>query len=234
MGTRPVRRWDSWYDPQLTIHQGENILADLDNWAVAELRKHKLIWTGWKAGHFPRDELTLISGTVWGVRKIEGINPGRLRLFFLSLLWRAAATMRPEFSAATLPAEDLEQLRQMLVSGNPGPLAFYPAQLTQLYTRGEIHNHVPIADTKVIPAYGTTPERHMPIFRFYFDGLVAHIHRHATDSGYTADLGPLTVGDGNTLIVSALPYEKSFQSAILREIQQQATATWPDALENLI
>jgi hypothetical protein len=121
----------------------------------------------------------------------------------------------------------------MLLSGDLGPLDFYPAQLIQLYTQGEIHNHTPIVQTKIIPAYDAMPERQIPIFRFYFDGLVAHIHRHASDDGYTAGQGILTVGYSDKLAVAALPYETSFQRNILTEIQRQAAATWPEVLVKL-
>lgn len=33
----------------------------------------------------------------WGIRKIEGIDGSRLRLFFISLLWRAAVSEMVEF-----------------------------------------------------------------------------------------------------------------------------------------
>jgi hypothetical protein len=148
-------------------------------------------------------------------------------------MWRAASTTRPEFSAVSLPPDDLERLRMMLLSGDPGPLDFYPAQLIHLYTQGEIHNHTPIANTKIIPAYDAAPERRIPIFRFYFDGLVVHINRHASDDGWTAGQGFLTVGHGDKLVVTAVPYETSFQRNILMEIQRQAAATWPEVLAKL-
>lgn len=232
-GNRPTRRWDSWYDPALTTREGEDILAALDDWAITELRKHELVWTGWSGPGSPTDKVKLIPGMVEGIREITGIDPRRLRLFFLSLLWRAAATVRPEFTAVSLPPDDLERLRLMLVLGDPGPLDFYPTQLTQLYTKGEIHNHTPLAETKIIPAYNARPERQIPFFRFYFDGLVAHIHRHASDDGYTAGQSSLTVGHGDKLTVVAVPYETSFQRKILTEIQKQAAARWPDVLERL-
>jgi hypothetical protein len=233
MGTRPGRRWDSWYDKELTIRKGEDILADLDDWAITELRKHELVWSGFRSAGLLTNMPELMPGTVTGIREITGINPGRLRLFFLSLLWRAAATMRPEFSEVTLPQNDLEQLRVMLLAGDPGPLDFYPIQVIQLYTLGEVHNRTPIATTKTNPPYDNNPERQIPIFRFYFDGLVAHVHRYASDDGYTASQGALNVGHGNKLVVVAIPYESSSEHDTLFEIQRQAAATWPEVLEKL-
>lgn len=44
-----------------------------------------------------------------------GLDAARLRLFFLSLLWRAAASTRGEFAAITLPPDDLEHLRRIVL-----------------------------------------------------------------------------------------------------------------------
>ncbi len=230
IGTRPIRRLDSWYDLELTVREGEDILGKLDDWAIKELRKHELLWTGWTHAGSPTSKLKLIPDTDWAVREISGIDPGRLRLFFLSLLWRAAATTLSEFSAVSLPQNELEQLRLMILNDDPGALDFYPTQLIQIYTLGEIHNHSPIAQIKTIPDNENAPGRHIPIFRFYFDGLVAHIHRHTSDDGYTVSQGSLTVGHGNKLLITAVPYETSFQRNILTEIQEQAAATWPEVL----
>ena len=232
-GVRPNRRWDSWYDLELTIRKGEDILEKLDDWAIKELRKHALVWTDEKGERTPIIKPELMPGCDWGIREILGIDPSRLRLFFLSLLWRAAVTKRHEFSVVSLPKEELEQLRLMLLNGDPGPLDFYPAQLICLYTVGEIHNHTPITLTKEIPAYDNVPARQIAIFRFYFDGLVVHIHRHAYDNGYTANQGSLTVGHSDRLIVVVRPYENSFQEKILTETQTQAAATWPEVLIKL-
>ena len=38
----PQKRWDNWYDPELVTAKGEKIQAELDTWAIKELRKHKL------------------------------------------------------------------------------------------------------------------------------------------------------------------------------------------------
>src|SRR5690349_7493336 len=85
-GARPRKRWSSWYDPQLVTESGENILAAIDTWAIAELRKHKLVWSGWGESRALGPLHCPIVGTAWGIRKLDGINRSRLRFFFLSLL----------------------------------------------------------------------------------------------------------------------------------------------------
>ena len=95
-GAHPTRRWSSWYDPQLVTAEGEKYLSDLDTWAIAQLREHKLVWSGWGTETDLGMHHTPINN-IFGIRKIEGIDTKRLRLFFLSLLWRAAASSRYEF-----------------------------------------------------------------------------------------------------------------------------------------
>ena len=43
---RPVWRSNSWYDYNLVTAKGEKILSEIDDLAISELRKHKLIWSG--------------------------------------------------------------------------------------------------------------------------------------------------------------------------------------------
>ena len=46
-GLRPIRRFTSWYDQQLVIREGEKILSEIDTAGIEELRRLKLIWSGW-------------------------------------------------------------------------------------------------------------------------------------------------------------------------------------------
>ena len=214
-GRRQKIRWDSWYDSKLVTRQGEDILSDLDDWAIRYLRDQKLIWSGWGPMTVLGSYHTPIPGTPWGLRKIKVDDPDRLRLFFLSLLWRAAASELPEFSEVVMPAVDLDQLRKMLVSQSLEPISFYPIVLTQLSTMGIIHNMTPLAQVKHIPELAGPQDeptaRDIPIFRFYFYGLVAHVHRHAVDDGYSKKLGDFFVGAAGELTVTTVTYQHSFE-----------------------
>jgi hypothetical protein len=231
-GLRPVRRWSSWYDDQLVIDEGEAILGSLDNWAIPWLRKHRLVWSGWGPMQVLTDRHVMIPGTRYGLREIDGIDSIKLRLFLLSLLWRAAATQRWEFSDVVLPPPDLEQLRLMLIAGDPNPLTFYPCCLVQMSTIGPIHNHTPIADEKVIPAIDGQPEQRIPFFRFFFDGLIVHMHRQS-DDGNTIGLGSLVVGSGSKLVVTTVPYQDSFQWENFQNLMNDAWMTWPTLMAKL-
>jgi hypothetical protein len=230
----PLRKWSSWTDKGLVIRKGEDYLSRLDDWAIKELRRHKLVWSGWgpmiSLGAL-HDELT---PSHWGIRQVKISNPQRLRLFFLSLLWRAAATSNPAFSEVEMPEEDLEQLRQMIVNSDPEPLSFYPATLSQLSTLGTIHNLTPLAQTKVTPAIEDEPQRELPIFRFYFDGLIVHIHRQSTDDGYTVGLGPLVVGYGDKLTINTVTYSTSWEKENLETVIAESIAQWPERFFRLL
>jgi hypothetical protein len=235
-GTRPIRRWDSWYDRELVTQVGEDILADLDTKAISILRKHKLVWSSW--GPMQRlcasDHQTMVAEVGCGVRRIQGVEGEALRLFFISLLWRAAATNLREFHEVAVHEPDLETLRTMILNQNVHPLSFYPATLIQLSTQGEFHNHAPIAQDKLIPSFDDQPGRKIPVFRFYLDGLVAHIHNHASDDGYTDALGDLIVGANTTLVVTTVTYEQSFQKKNLEVLKIETMEDWPRVTDKLL
>jgi hypothetical protein len=231
MEHRPSKRWSSWYDERLVTQAGEDVLSAYDTAAITELRKHKLIWHSWgQSQAIHCDDHVPISGTTWGVRKIQAVHPTRLRLFFLSLLWRAASTSLREFAHVVLPQNDLESLRLMVLNGQTEPRSFYPAQLVQFSTRGLVHNHTAINAEKTIPPTDDEePERSESIFRFYFDGLLAHITRQNSDNGLTERLGNMVIGARDELLVATLPWADSFQANMLRQIRLKTYSKWPYA-----
>lgn len=223
------RRWSSWYDSALVIEAGEKILSDYDNWAIAMLRKHKLVWSGWGPMQALID-IESIAGTPWGIRRIEfenGEELKRLRLFLLSILWRAAVTRRREFDEVKLPTDDLEHLRTMVLKQNPEPLDFYPSTLTQLSTLGIRHNHTPIALIKQIPAIGGKPPYEEPVFRFFLDGLIVHFSRLSKEKNAALDLGPLRVGAANSVIINTVRWENSAQAQNLAIVATEAALGRP-------
>lgn len=229
-GTRPKRAWSSWYDSQLVTRAGEDILRDYDTWAIDELRQRKLVWSGWGPMQTLGQNHNPIPGTAWGVRTIECPDAARLRLFFMSLLWRAAASDRPEFSEVTMPEADLEALRIMVATGKPLPLSFYPIHLSQLSTFGPIHNQTPVAMVKRIPEFEELEEVEVPIFRFYFEGLIVHFHRTVDGIGMSGSFGSMIVGSGPKIMISTVTYEASLQRENLEQVVSEATHAWPHIL----
>lgn len=208
---KPIRRWTSWYDTELVTRKGEDILTEYDTWAINALKENKLIWSGWEESNSLTGLQDANVKNFPGFRIIQNFNSERLRLFFLSLLWRAAASSLKEFSEIVLPTDDLEKLRVMLVSRNHEPLYFYPITLLQLSTKGVIHNQSPILDVKIVPSFIGEQIKEIPIYRFYFDGLIAHIHIQNTDDGTISELGSLIVGSKEELFITTQTYENSFE-----------------------
>ncbi len=55
----------------------------------------------------------------YGEIAVENIDYRKLKLFFLSILWRAAISSRPFFKEIILDEKKLEELREMIFTGNP-------------------------------------------------------------------------------------------------------------------
>ena len=151
----------------------------------------------------------------WGLRKLDGVDCARLRAFFLSLLWRAAATSLFEFDLVGLPANDLNQLREMVLHGQVEPYHFYPIMLAQLSTRNFPHNRTAgrLVKRELIPdpITGNLVEdlrREIQFYRFFFDGLIAHMHIN-DNAEHVASAEVAFVGPRNELLISTLPSEES-------------------------
>jgi len=218
LGRRPVRRYTSWYDKELVTREGEDILENYDSWGISELRRLKLIWSSWgpmlslATGDLTR--LPVIGPTGHGIRRLACRDPAKFRLFFLSLLWRAAATSRPEFDAVQLPEGDLRSLSAMVREGNPAPLDFYPATLVQIASQGPVHNFGPLTEDSDIDVGEDRPWRRH-IFRFY------------------TDYGAISVGFGLELAVQTKPAIGSLQHTNLAKQRGEARLQWPKAMRRL-
>lgn len=209
---RSKKRWTSWYDKRLVCERGENHLSEIDNWAITELRKHKLVWSGW--GNRKSIKYKKIKGVSFGIRVVSGIDKEKLRLFFLSVLWRAASSSLEEFSSIKVSKNELEKLRIMILLKSIKPLSFFPCQLTQLTTKGITHNQSPIQST--IPSLDSmknnNAEKDLSVFRFYFDGLVTNIYLNMQLNDYDVKkIGGVFVGAEESIIVTAVPFDKSLQ-----------------------
>jgi hypothetical protein len=170
------RRANSWYDGTLVTRHGEEILARIDWKAIEELRAHRLVWSGWGSEtELQTNDLVLHDGRP-SYRIINLTEPKALQLFFLSLLWRAAASTRHEFSEISVDDLILEDIRKRLVNEDPGLVADYPVQLFQIITRGTLHNRTPLLERKPIINVDGSDGSTVSYVRFYFDGLVAHVH----------------------------------------------------------
>lgn len=192
--------------------EGEDILSDLDTWAITTLREHRLVWSGWGGGDDQLGDLNHVISADLGIREVS-LDTKRLRLFFLSLLWRAAASDRREFCEVSLPADDLRVLQDVLLGRIEPDPDFYPVILTQISTRGFVHNQTPQLVTKYIPNLEDPDANPHPLrsIRFYFDGLVAHFSAERAATPASGDLGKVAVGTAPTVVLSTVCFDGSKQ-----------------------
>ena len=169
-------RSNSWYDNALVTREGEDILADIDAKGIDALRKHKLVWSGWNNEQELLTNDQVLHDGVPHHRLIRLDCARDLQLLFLSILWRAAASKRPEFQDFTLEPKELEQLRVRVLSKDPGDFWDYPVQLFQICTLGIHHNRTPLMESKEIPHIDGGRTEVVHYARIYFDGLTAHLH----------------------------------------------------------
>ena len=144
-------------------------------------------------------------------------------MFFLSLLWRAAASERYEFKDVVLPPKDIELLRKILLGQEEPSPNFYPVQLTQISTKGLMHNQTPYPDIKYIPDIGNEGAEPYPMrtIRFYFDGLIAHFATELPPLHSASDLGNIVVGTEPTVVLSTVTFEDSMQGRDMYAVLEQ-------------
>ncbi|UZE12804.1 hypothetical protein [Pseudomonas sp. B21-053] len=211
-GGRPTRRPTSWYDRELVTRSGEDILADLDSFAATELRRARLVWSGWGKKEELRDSIIPYPNSDLFVRLVPDLNVLKLRVFFLSLLWRAAASDMPQNANIKLQECELEKLRLMVLNKNPYPLSFFPVQLTQMITRGPRHNLGPLKMTTPLDAGAGNGPLMLNSYRFYFDGLIANIHTNVSEKVH-AEASAIYVGGDANVIAICVKFEDSFQAS---------------------
>lgn len=229
-GQRPVRRWTSWYDENLVTSEGERILSDYDNWGIPELRRLNLVWSSFQNSKATGDgDWKPMGNDGHGVRIFDYADGDKLRLFLLSILWRAAASRLPEFKNVRIPDRQLRRLARMLVDGNPKPYFVFAACLIQLTSVGPRHNFTPMAGNKRV---GSSNKEKIRIFRFYFDGLAVHFHRDPSITEWKG-MGDLCVQGGGQIGVITVPFQLSMQNEILEREVDSAATDWSQVMFRL-
>lgn len=203
------KKFQGWYDNGLVIAKGENYLTELDTKGIKELRRNKLIWSGWPTSMtiLNESEILLNESTGVGFRIINDIDHKLIKLFFMSLLWRASASERYEMKDVTLPQEKIEILRSSIINhDNLSPIDF-PITFDQIITRGIAHNRTPIMEEIDIP-FPDGSEKRYKSCRFYFDGLITRIILNP-DNDIIENLGPLILGNQNKLLLTIHTFDSS-------------------------
>lgn len=228
-GARPIRRFTSWFDHKMLIADGEKILSKIDSDGIEELRKHKLIWSGWGGAKKLKREDFLVPftpGSDMAIRILDEVDVSRIRLFFLSILWRSLKTKIKEFSYLPREGVDLDRLGRMIVDGDPGSPGYHPIVLTQM-TLGFNHNKSPTYHEMEMPLEGGA--RKVGYYRLYMQGLVAHIYPEDCEDLLEV-MAAVFVGGHEKLWVNCRKFSESKQFHEMREEILTANQLWPGVL----
>jgi hypothetical protein len=209
----PRKQYDSWYDPNLVIRLGEDILERIDDAAYKELHKSKLIWKSWES----QSELNLIEtagqGVLVGLRDIEGLDQQSLGRFVVSVLWRAGSSnisAMKDFSASALT---LEHARQVTLGREDFDPAMFPIRIFQYVTKGPIHNLAPMNHEVVYP-----DGRQESFFRIFSNGVFFHVVDVENSPGFNLDAGRWYLGNNLVLAVLGLKFDGSSQGNLVSRI----------------
>lgn len=214
----PRRRFDGWYDKTIVTRAGEDVLAFYDDKAIPILRRLGLVWSSsspLKTEDDPRFDAKSM-GNDWyaGYINVAPNEAKWLRLFFLSLLWRAATTTHPGFDTIKLTDDRVELLRGMLLRRTELPLSVFPVSLFHLNTDGGWHMASPTS------RYIDLDGAEVATYRFYLDGLVAIIHDETTDPVLDRyEKG--AVGAESRLFIVSRPFEGSHQEERINSIMYE-------------
>jgi hypothetical protein len=216
---RPQLLFNSWADNAIVVAQGEKRLADIDTAAAKIFRILGLSWR-----HFPLTDDAERAGIGAFESELVTIpitaeDAAALRLFFLSVLWRCAVSSRVEFAEIFLGEAATEKLRKIVLGIEQPSDSDFPSVLVLLTSQGEPQVHSPLAQTIDMKALGFDLPN-VPIFRFFFDGLIVHMGRQLDDKNLLDAWGPRVVGTQPKLILIGRPYDGSSQEVNLNHLKR--------------
>ncbi|MPQ67794.1 MULTISPECIES: hypothetical protein [unclassified Pseudomonas] len=225
-GTRPIRTFTSWYDKKILTHKGEKIISLLDDKGIKELRRLHLVWSGWGGeDNIPPEIVVNRFDEKRGIRKIQNLDSSVLRLFFLSVLWRWGQSSLSAAKHVKISEANLEVIRRMILENDPGEANFFGMTLTQISTRGAPHNLAPIKREME-----KCENEVYSYIRFYFDGLVVHIHTSAVD---IERFGVMLLGQADELVVIAIDHDRSFQFENMGKMISETNHLYPQVMKKL-
>jgi hypothetical protein len=140
------------YDPALVCEGCESRFNPWDDYAFRLLRKE------------PRDQDYYFRNGEQGAYEVQSYDYAKLKLFFVSVLWRASETSRPFFSAVSVGTKHIAQLRTMILNKDPGGSEDYSIIVFRLRNKHDAHKSV----TK--PYLRPWGDERVRFYLFYFFG----------------------------------------------------------------
>lgn len=118
---KSTRRRKGLYDPQILCRKCDSDLFGkrYDDYASKAFYGYRNKDLGIVDYHSDKDDRVR-----WRVAK--NVDSGRIKLFFLSLLWRADISNLPMFENVNLGSKHREKIKKMILDNNPGGTDEYP------------------------------------------------------------------------------------------------------------
>lgn len=198
------RELDACRDDHLMTAKGEKITADYDDAAIRLFRKYRLTY----ATRRNKDTLEIEdTGLVpYTIIDLQTKDISYIKLFALSLLWRAAASTREEFANVTLETDEREELRLAVANYDAKDPSFFPCIFTVFDHATELVKVNPYVVQLLTDEF----------YRFFLDGVVCYVSKKSRPSE-GSNFGLWNVGASSELHVLVLPSEGSFQDRVGRE-----------------
>ncbi|MEP7005926.1 MAG: hypothetical protein ABI810_08090 [Sphingomonas bacterium] len=159
--SRSRKRFTGWYDENILGAEGEALLARYDDAAASYFIDRGLTYRTRRS----RLDLNLIVDPLLPDHMyfLEDVDTNRLRLFALSLLWRAAVSTLEPFNKVVVSPAHLRDIAARLRAGDAGDYRDYPVRFAVFDGAEEL--------TKIAP----TILRDQPSVRFFLDGIVCYV-----------------------------------------------------------
>ncbi|MDQ0421102.1 hypothetical protein J2045_002129 [Peteryoungia aggregata LMG 23059] len=196
------RDFDAFRDDNLLTARGEKITEAYDNEIARTLRQHSLTYTSRRNKR--ELEINALTYPVYSFASLSVDKIHLIKLFTLSLLWRAAASSMSEFSDVQLNEAEQEELRSAVETGDPKSPEFFPAVFSVFDSKSEL--------PKIYPYRVTILEDNF--YRFFLDGVVCYVSCSKSTKG---NYGNWKVGADKKLHLLVIPSEESFHDRISRD-----------------
>lgn len=126
----PERSWIGEYDAALVCAQCESTFHPWDDYAIGVFRTEP-----------QEDDYVKVDGEP-GAYTLKAYDYAKLKLFFVSLLWRASESSRPFFEHVNVGREHATRLREMILDKDPGDPDEYSVFIVRLIHHDDAHKSV--------------------------------------------------------------------------------------------
>jgi hypothetical protein len=202
--TRRGRSPAGEYDPGLVCEQCEAIFSPWDDYAYRLLTKQ------------PEASECIYEGGKLIACKISRYNYTKLKLFFISIMWKSTESDRPVFRQVRIGKRHTEMLAHMLRTSNPGTPDDYAVMIARLTDQGEAH--------KSVRSPYSTRWQERRFWRFYFGGYTCMIK--VDQQPMPAQYSPYILTPDSPLRVMVMRFDKleDYQH-LASDLQRRAIAT---------